>query len=321
LSVGWVEGDTIRCRYHGWRFEGNGKCVEQPNEPHPFCENVAFKTYPVREYLGLIWAYFGDGPAPEFPRYPDLDQPGVVVTDPPEVLPCGFWNRLDNDNGHIPWVHRATALREGWTHYTVLRRENVSETDYGYLVRMDPAAGEARAALGLREYSHFFMPNAFMFWQKTRARGYEKSDLWDTKITWTVPVNDASYVGFDVTCTPIEGEAGVAYQDAKYAQLEKDAITRWDLADAVLAGDMRIEDLPSELGPATCFMVEDYVTQVGQRTVAGRGREHLGTVDVKPILLRRLWLRDVAAMLDGRSLTNWTIPPTTLRGISHHEGE
>ena len=30
LSIGWVEGDTIRCRYHGWRFDGQGQCVEQP---------------------------------------------------------------------------------------------------------------------------------------------------------------------------------------------------------------------------------------------------------------------------------------------------
>jgi 5,5'-dehydrodivanillate O-demethylase len=33
LSVGWVEGDCIRCRYHGWKFDGTGQCVEQPDEP------------------------------------------------------------------------------------------------------------------------------------------------------------------------------------------------------------------------------------------------------------------------------------------------
>jgi 5,5'-dehydrodivanillate O-demethylase oxygenase subunit len=320
LSVGWVEGESIRCRYHGWRFEG-GTCVEQPNEPHPFCDNVPLTTYPVREYLGLIWAYLGEGAPPPFRQYPDLDQPGVIVTDPPEVLPCNYWNRLDNDNGHIPWVHRATALREGWSHYTILRREHVRETGYGYLVRMGPGAGEERAALGLREYSHFFMPNAFMFWQKTRARGYETSDLWDTKITFTVPVNDTHYVGFDVTSTPIEGEAGAAYQAAKYKQLETDAVERWDLADAILAGDMCVEDLPSDLGPATCFMVEDYVTQVGQGKVAGRGREHLGTVDAKPVLLRRMWLREVAAVIDAQPTTNWAIPTAPLRGLKHAEGE
>ena len=30
LSLGWVEGDTLRCRYHGWRFEGPGSALNSP---------------------------------------------------------------------------------------------------------------------------------------------------------------------------------------------------------------------------------------------------------------------------------------------------
>ncbi|HLY67695.1 MAG TPA: Rieske 2Fe-2S domain-containing protein, partial [Chloroflexota bacterium] len=32
LRVGWVEGDCIRCFYHGWKYDGTGQCVEQPAE-------------------------------------------------------------------------------------------------------------------------------------------------------------------------------------------------------------------------------------------------------------------------------------------------
>src|SRR3954469_21554949 len=32
LSVGWVEDDCIRCRYHGWMYDATGQCVEQPGE-------------------------------------------------------------------------------------------------------------------------------------------------------------------------------------------------------------------------------------------------------------------------------------------------
>ena len=35
LSVGWVEGDCIRCRFHGWKFDSSGQCVEQPAEKKP----------------------------------------------------------------------------------------------------------------------------------------------------------------------------------------------------------------------------------------------------------------------------------------------
>src|SRR5204862_7802724 len=55
LSTGWVEGDTIRCRYHGWQYDGAGQCVGQPAEPAPFCEKVRIRSYPVQEYLGLIF--------------------------------------------------------------------------------------------------------------------------------------------------------------------------------------------------------------------------------------------------------------------------
>ncbi|HEY3116170.1 MAG TPA: Rieske 2Fe-2S domain-containing protein, partial [Chloroflexota bacterium] len=35
LSTGWVEGDSLRCFYHGWRYDPDGQCVEQPAEPEP----------------------------------------------------------------------------------------------------------------------------------------------------------------------------------------------------------------------------------------------------------------------------------------------
>jgi 5,5'-dehydrodivanillate O-demethylase len=52
LSLGWVEGDTLRCRYHGWRYDAMGQCVEQPNEDRPFCDKVKMPVYPTREYAG-----------------------------------------------------------------------------------------------------------------------------------------------------------------------------------------------------------------------------------------------------------------------------
>src|SRR5919202_5832867 len=30
LSTGWVEGDCIRCFYHGWKYDGSGQCIEMP---------------------------------------------------------------------------------------------------------------------------------------------------------------------------------------------------------------------------------------------------------------------------------------------------
>src|SRR5438105_2887509 len=60
LSTGWVEGDCIRCFYHGWKYDPTGQCVEQPAEDAGFAQKVTIRSFPCEEYLGLIFAYFGD---------------------------------------------------------------------------------------------------------------------------------------------------------------------------------------------------------------------------------------------------------------------
>src|SRR5205807_6442561 len=70
MHLGWIEGDTIGCVYHGWKFDCSGQCIEQPAEEAGFARKVRIGAYPTREYLGLVYAYFGDGAAPAFPPYP-----------------------------------------------------------------------------------------------------------------------------------------------------------------------------------------------------------------------------------------------------------
>ena len=71
MHLGWVEGDDIRCVYHGWKFDCAGQCIEQPAEEAGFARKVRIESYPTREYIGLIFAYFGDGEPPAFPPYPE----------------------------------------------------------------------------------------------------------------------------------------------------------------------------------------------------------------------------------------------------------
>src|SRR5487761_2764472 len=32
LHTGWIEGEQLRCMYHGWKFDGMGRCTERPAE-------------------------------------------------------------------------------------------------------------------------------------------------------------------------------------------------------------------------------------------------------------------------------------------------
>ena len=46
LQTGWVEGEQIRCMYHGWRYDGAGQCTQMPAEKRPRPELV--KSPPIR---------------------------------------------------------------------------------------------------------------------------------------------------------------------------------------------------------------------------------------------------------------------------------
>ena len=66
MAYGIPEADGIRCPYHGWKFDGSGTCLDQPNEPEGsnFKDKVKMAGYPVQEMAGLIFAYLGPLPAP-----------------------------------------------------------------------------------------------------------------------------------------------------------------------------------------------------------------------------------------------------------------
>ncbi len=210
-------------------------------------------------------------------------------------------------------MHRATAIRKNRPDLLVHRHEAVEETPYGWMgTRSVPGERkDAERVLGMGRLTHYFMPNVRLFWAPTRAKGFEGRGLWDTKMVWTVPVNDASHAAFDVTHTPVEGDDAVAFAKSRSGQ-EQEAEDRWDLAEKVLAGDMRLEDLPADMSAYTSFAIEDYVTQVGQGTIKDRPREHLAGTDARLVLLRRLWLREINAMIEGRPLTDWKIPEVPL---------
>src|SRR5213083_1868909 len=50
LHLGWVEGDALRCLYHGWKFDCGGQCLEMPAEDANFARKVAAGSYPTQEY-------------------------------------------------------------------------------------------------------------------------------------------------------------------------------------------------------------------------------------------------------------------------------
>ncbi len=79
LFWGHVEADGIRCCYHGWKFDVEGKCLQQPCEPKGGVNRAAYRQpwYPVQERYGLVWAYMGPpDKMPLLPRFEHMEPLG-----------------------------------------------------------------------------------------------------------------------------------------------------------------------------------------------------------------------------------------------------
>jgi len=71
LSKGRVEGDSLRCMYHGLRFDQHGQCVEVPGQSR-IAPSLCIPTIPLIERHRLAWVWLGDAAHPDPEKIPDL---------------------------------------------------------------------------------------------------------------------------------------------------------------------------------------------------------------------------------------------------------
>jgi phenylpropionate dioxygenase-like ring-hydroxylating dioxygenase large terminal subunit len=143
LWFGRNEACGLRCVYHGWKFDVEGNCVDQMNEPVPFHDKIHIRSYPTVELGGIIWAYMGppehQPPLPKF-EWTQIPESHRVMT---KVLQeCNWLQALEGgiDTSHAPILHRtlradstlpginfASPFVQGKAPQLV-----VENTDYGY---------------------------------------------------------------------------------------------------------------------------------------------------------------------------------------------
>ena len=75
LSLGEVRGCRLVCAYHGWQYDGDGRCVEIPHERYGRgLPRLALRSYPVQVRYGLIWLFPGDPEKAPQRRIPDIPE-------------------------------------------------------------------------------------------------------------------------------------------------------------------------------------------------------------------------------------------------------
>ena len=187
LFLGWVEGNDIRCFYHGWKFDPQGRCVEQPAESAAYKDRIAIRGYPTREYLGLVFAYLGEGEPPPFPEFPEIDVTRDSVIYNRHPVPCNFFQRVENDMDelHLHFVHKVSTDEVGLVEFPDI---DVTETDYGILrkgIRKEAGHNVTRTAF-------WMMPNVLM----TFTPGRPSRPQWMLHLAWRVPITDTEMCSF-----------------------------------------------------------------------------------------------------------------------------
>ena len=108
LSLGQVEGETVVCPYHGWRYNQAGQCVLIPAHPDQRPPAKAMvKVYRCQEGYGAVWASLGDPDhdLPELPEWADPTYRNIISGPHPYQAhaPRAIENFLDM--AHLPFVH------------------------------------------------------------------------------------------------------------------------------------------------------------------------------------------------------------------------
>jgi 5,5'-dehydrodivanillate O-demethylase len=291
LAYGRVEDGGIRCPFHGWLLNREGKCLEQPAEPEPFTDKINHPAYPCQELGGLIFAYLG--PRDKMPLLPRYE---VLVRDD-GTRKVDYYlinsNYLQNVEGAVDTVHAPYLHMDRWSQCkTELARlpkpeTEFRETDFGIWQKSRLALPGPNGPFVDVMYGHFFMPAGFIRIQDS-LRGHGDIKKYQS---WYVPVDDTHTMRFQASLAPFCTHGGKAYQwkpePEGFVQpgAENDYYRSYEAINT-------ISGIPTN-APGTAikgFLVQDNMANETQGPIEDRTQEHLGAHDKVLAALRTMLL-------------------------------
>jgi vanillate O-demethylase monooxygenase subunit len=111
LSAGTLDEDTVVCKYHGFRYNSAGDCIQVPSQPS--CpKGIGVRSFPLVERGPFVWAWMGEAPA-DAQAIPDthwLESEQWVSSRGYFRLAANYVSLHENllDLTHLSYLHAAT---------------------------------------------------------------------------------------------------------------------------------------------------------------------------------------------------------------------
>lgn len=313
LAFGRLENGGLRCAFHGWLFDADGKCLETPAEPvnSRLCEGIRQRAYPVTEKAGILWAYLGEDAPPAFPDLDCFTAPGAYTFAFKGLFECNWLQALEVgiDPAHASFLHRFFEDEDTSTAYgrqfrgasagsdlpmTKILREydrpiiNVESTEYGMrliaLRQLDDERTHVRVTNQL-------FPHGFVIPMSTEM----------TITQWHVPMDDENcywYAIFTSYSAPVDKNK-MREQRLELYELPHYRSRRNRAND--YGFDAKEQAAETYTGMGADINVHDQWAVESMGPIQDRTREHLGQSDKAIVQYRRLLRQEIDKVAKGET--------------------
>ena len=312
LCHGRLEDNGLRCPFHGWHFDRNGQCVEQPGEPESSQMHKQIKTtsYPVVEKNGIIFAYLGVGAEPDFPNFDCFRAPESHVFAFKGLWECNWLQAMEVgiDPAHASFLHRFLQDEDPADSYGKQFRDKTAGTEIPMtkLLRDYPSP---EISVEETDYGMRLTALRHMDGGKTHVR--ITNQIFPSAISipmsremiitqWHVPIDDehcywySMFTSFD---KPVDKELMRA-QRLKEHRLPDYAPIKNKRNDYHY--DPEEQSRETYTGMGLDINVHDQWAVESPGPIFDRTKEHLGKTDVAIIKYRRMLRAAIASLKDGK---------------------
>jgi len=313
LSYGRAEDGGLRCPFHGWLFDTAGACLEQPAEPvaSNFCKSVHQPAYPCRVESGIVFAYLGTGAPPALPAFDCFVAPDAYTFAFKGLIECNWLQALEVgiDPAHASYLHRffedeapeqsygkqfrGATMGADMPMTRILRefgrpRIEVETTEYGLRIAALRQLNEREMHIRI---TNMAFPHAFVIPMSQ-----------DMTITqWHVPVDDTHcywYAIFTSFTNPVDK-----------AVMREQRLALYELPDYIprinklndYGFDPHEQATSTYTGMGADINVHDQWAVESMGPIQDRTKEHLGSSDKAIAAYRRLLVRAIGDVAEGRA--------------------